>query len=316
MSFFARKLKISVSSAARVELIQRMGRTGGDPSNRAVLLSPDPDTPGNVEIWLVQSEAATSGVSGVIDDIQFVMSAEHEAALSGVRIDWQSVDAAQGQWIFNYNPSLRRVFTGEMATGLRDQGAEYALAAIGFACCAAFFGIAWLCGMPGDWFKCFGAALVVGGFAFAPIVLLAILRAPGSWLASLHTPVLILEGGIAPTRIDQLKDMMELPRRSPRVRLYSVPKLNHFSVLAPATGLLAYKLANDNGESVNLELSEAEVAAMSQPGYTPPKVERAPGRSANAAKLTPTSVDIRPAKAINPATNLSDPPLMPVIRPR
>jgi dipeptidyl aminopeptidase/acylaminoacyl peptidase len=85
------------------------------------------------------------------------------------------------------------------------------------------------------------------------------LRSPGYWMASVQSPVWIIEG-VNDGNIDSLRAMKN---SSPNAKTHfvEVQGADHFTVLAPANELIAQKILQDTGATSNLALSEAEVNA-------------------------------------------------------
>ena len=83
------------------------------------------------------------------------------------------------------------------------------------------------------------------------------LRSPGYWMASVQSPVWIIEG-VNDGNIDSLRAMKN---SSPNAKTHfvEVQGADHFSVLAPTNELIAQKILQDTGATSNLALSEAEV---------------------------------------------------------
>lgn len=86
------------------------------------------------------------------------------------------------------------------------------------------------------------------------------LRSPRHWLGSVRTPLFVIEGDKSPGNADQLAEM-QAANRNPLVQFRLARGHDHFSVLAPATRLLADRIATDTGPTPAIALDEAEIAA-------------------------------------------------------
>ncbi|MDQ1922308.1 alpha/beta hydrolase family protein [Massilia pseudoviolaceinigra] len=85
----------------------------------------------------------------------------------------------------------------------------------------------------------------------------AALRSPGRWLASVRSPVFVIEG--AGGNIDSLLAMRGTTR-NPQIRFVPVQGADHFNVLAPANKHIAQKILLDAGPDTNITLSPAQMA--------------------------------------------------------
>ncbi|MDQ1831513.1 alpha/beta hydrolase family protein [Massilia scottii] len=84
----------------------------------------------------------------------------------------------------------------------------------------------------------------------------AALRSPGRWLASVRSPVFVIEG--AGGNIDSLLAMRSATR-NPQIRFVPVKGADHFNVLAPANRVIAQKILGDSGAATNITLSATEI---------------------------------------------------------
>jgi hypothetical protein len=82
------------------------------------------------------------------------------------------------------------------------------------------------------------------------------LRSPGYWLSWIQSPVWVFEG----TRgnIESLREMAKAST-NPKAHFIEVQNMDHFSVLAPMTDLIAKKILQDTGDLSNLSFSADEV---------------------------------------------------------
>jgi dienelactone hydrolase len=80
------------------------------------------------------------------------------------------------------------------------------------------------------------------------------LRSPMHWLDSIKSPVFVLEGA-------QGNDIqpMKNANKNDKVKFFVVAGASHFSILAPATNLVARKILGDTGPACNIEFSAAEL---------------------------------------------------------
>lgn len=87
------------------------------------------------------------------------------------------------------------------------------------------------------------------------------LRSPVLFLDSIQSPVLVIEGDSPPGNISALRAMAKVST-NPKISFHPVPGLNHFSELAPVTKLLAAKLLHDTGPTADVQVTDAELAAI------------------------------------------------------
>ena len=95
-------------------------------------------------------------------------------------------------------------------------------------------------------------------------------RSPGYFLSSIRSPTFVLEGGAAPSNADQLA---QLTPRKPGVpvHVHPVPGFNHFSVLSPATELLAKKLVSSASGDIDITQEELDALATTADGRRSPR---------------------------------------------
>jgi dipeptidyl aminopeptidase/acylaminoacyl peptidase len=86
-------------------------------------------------------------------------------------------------------------------------------------------------------------------------------RSPGRWLATIKSPTFVFEGTAEPGNIDSLRAMARASK-GPNAHFVPVRGANHFSVLAPATRLIADKVLRDDGPTCNLSFTEEEMAKL------------------------------------------------------
>jgi len=80
-----------------------------------------------------------------------------------------------------------------------------------------------------------------------------VLRAPGAWLHSIRKPTFVIEGAAA-GNVSEL-ELMKRICRNPLVSFYPVGGESHFSVLAPATKLIAERILKDTSDACNIAFS-------------------------------------------------------------
>jgi dipeptidyl aminopeptidase/acylaminoacyl peptidase len=81
-------------------------------------------------------------------------------------------------------------------------------------------------------------------------------RSPGRWLASVRSPVFVIEGTQG-----NLQSLQGMARKStnPNLHFLTARGATHFSILQPTTRLLAQKILADSGPTTNLTVNEDEV---------------------------------------------------------
>jgi acetyl esterase/lipase len=83
------------------------------------------------------------------------------------------------------------------------------------------------------------------------------LRSPGNWLHSAKSRTYVFEG----THDGNLLDLLKMSRRSsnPRIQFFPVKGASHFSILAPVNAIIARKIREDTGPSVQLSFTSEEL---------------------------------------------------------
>lgn len=81
------------------------------------------------------------------------------------------------------------------------------------------------------------------------------LRSPAEWLGSAKSPVFVLEGEDG--NADSLREM-RAASHNPALHFLLVPGATHFSILAPATALIARRILADKGSGVVLTQADAD----------------------------------------------------------
>jgi len=87
------------------------------------------------------------------------------------------------------------------------------------------------------------------------------MRSPVLWLDSIKSPAFVFEGMDEPSNIDSVATM-EKACRNPRVGFYGVAGADHFSILAPASRVVAERILQDVGPKVSMDFSEADIAGL------------------------------------------------------
>jgi dipeptidyl aminopeptidase/acylaminoacyl peptidase len=82
-------------------------------------------------------------------------------------------------------------------------------------------------------------------------------RSPAYWLHCVQTPLFVLEGA-EQGNIDSLQAMARMSSNS-NIHFHPVPRATHFTIIAPATRLIAAKILQDNGTAANIAFSDAEL---------------------------------------------------------
>jgi hypothetical protein len=78
----------------------------------------------------------------------------------------------------------------------------------------------------------------------------------------LKSPTFVFEGTERPGNFKALEELKRSSRGSPVVKFYPVKGANHFSILAPVTGLVAQKILRDEGAATNISFTEQELNAL------------------------------------------------------
>lgn len=90
------------------------------------------------------------------------------------------------------------------------------------------------------------------------------LRSPLKWLNAIHTPTYVFEGAGRDSNIGELR-VLSRASDNPRIYFHPVKGGDHFSILQPITRLVASKILADDGLTVNIAFTDAELAnAMKQ----------------------------------------------------
>jgi dienelactone hydrolase len=89
------------------------------------------------------------------------------------------------------------------------------------------------------------------------------LRAPARWLDSVRCPVFAFEGELPTSNVAVIRWMAE-HTKNPNLHFHPVAGFNHFSVLAPATKLIAVKAMRDTGPKTNISFTADEIARLGQ----------------------------------------------------
>lgn len=85
------------------------------------------------------------------------------------------------------------------------------------------------------------------------------LRSPGRWLSSVGCPLFVIEGRTGNS--DSLK-AMERASQNPKIQFFPLTGGDHFTILAPVNELIASKILQDTGPTLNINLSRDELNAI------------------------------------------------------
>lgn len=83
------------------------------------------------------------------------------------------------------------------------------------------------------------------------------LRSPGRWLAGIASPTFVFEGDHDANTWDLRA--LRAANSNPWAHFYIVPRASHFSILAPATALIARKINADVAQRFNIAFEQAEL---------------------------------------------------------
>lgn len=87
------------------------------------------------------------------------------------------------------------------------------------------------------------------------------IRSPVHWLRWIHSQTFVFEGSSQPGNLESLR-MLERANENSAVKFFAVPRANHFSILAPATRVIAEKILRDNKPEVTISFSQSEIDSM------------------------------------------------------
>lgn len=94
------------------------------------------------------------------------------------------------------------------------------------------------------------------------------IRNPMRWLDSIQSMTFVLEGQSQPGNSNSLESLKQASKSS-KVTFLSVPRVNHFSILAPATRVIAEKILKDTGAQTNIYLTNDEILKSLDSGPPP-----------------------------------------------
>lgn len=86
----------------------------------------------------------------------------------------------------------------------------------------------------------------------------SVLRSPGQWLNSIHTPTFVFEGTNQPSNIASLR-RMSVSNHNTAVSFSEIENATHFTGLRPVSGLIADKILQDVGPSVNIGFTKEQI---------------------------------------------------------
>lgn len=88
-----------------------------------------------------------------------------------------------------------------------------------------------------------------------------LVRAPIVWLNSIKTPVFVFEGTKSPSNLSAV-ELMKKNCKNDLVHFCPVENASHFSILQPATKLMAEKILHDDGATSHIEFTDAELNGL------------------------------------------------------
>ncbi|MGC4014748.1 MAG: prolyl oligopeptidase family serine peptidase [Luteolibacter sp.] len=89
-------------------------------------------------------------------------------------------------------------------------------------------------------------------------------RAPVKWLDSIHNPTFVFEGAEKSSNIGSLR-VLAKACHNPIITFEPVSGVNHFSILAPVTHLLAKKILEDSGPAPSIKIDAKELQTAVKP---------------------------------------------------
>lgn len=92
-------------------------------------------------------------------------------------------------------------------------------------------------------------------------------RSPGTYIENVTTPMVMIEGENPPSNADALRYFAS--QAGPSVSFVIVPGLDHFSVLAPASHVIADVIVADTDPAVRVAVTEAAIAERADQGPPP-----------------------------------------------
>ena len=85
-------------------------------------------------------------------------------------------------------------------------------------------------------------------------------RDAGGWIASVRTPVFVIEG--TEGNIESLQQLSAAAGGNAAVRFLAVDGGDHFGILAPGTKLIASRILRDEGAATNIRITDQELEDM------------------------------------------------------
>lgn len=86
------------------------------------------------------------------------------------------------------------------------------------------------------------------------------LRAPAYWLESVRSPLFVIEG--ADQGNADMVELMQSLTKNRNIHFGIAPRATHFSILAPATALIAQRILADTGPAANISLTQADLDGL------------------------------------------------------
>ncbi len=91
----------------------------------------------------------------------------------------------------------------------------------------------------------------------------SMLRAPVYWMKDVSHPTFVFEGMDKPSNYTSLQ-ILQKYSTNPNLHFLPVPRASHFSILAPTTKLIAQKIVQDTGATMNISFSQTELNGLMQ----------------------------------------------------
>jgi len=85
------------------------------------------------------------------------------------------------------------------------------------------------------------------------------LRSPGKWLQAIRNPTFVFEGTSRRSNIASVMAMSRVSQNS-QIHFHPVKGGDHFSILAPVSGVIAAKILRDEGPVSNISFTEKELS--------------------------------------------------------
>jgi hypothetical protein len=159
-----------------------MRATKGDPSNRKVLITPDPAGGESAQLGIIADRAGSAGQVIIVDDLEFLVRPGDVSRVNGATIEYHPVESGTPErWMLSRKEvSVAAAVRQGVVAGSSEQFAKFILGLLFLANLGVLFGIASLMGLYGDRLKRFGPMLAVTAAGLAvPETLLFPRSVPG-----------------------------------------------------------------------------------------------------------------------------------------